>query len=266
MLNIFLYSMIREAIPSDKIHILKFCKNTFSWGDYIKDVWDYWLSEGKLLVIEKNTPIGICHAVFSINQVWIEGIRINSDYRRQGLASKLIKKVELIAIQKKIPISLMLIDVQNALSLLMAQNLDYKIYQNWYFYSLLPQKNITDEIFFGNIIQENEFSHYVKSWRWLPLDKEILFYLDSKNFIVYSTKKGQRTIAILEDSEHFEKTLIVTLFAGSKSNTMNILSFLQNYGFEKNYRRVQILTKESLPKFRKLEHKILFHLMQKLLS
>ena len=266
MLNIFSYSMIREAIPSDKLHILKFCKNTFSWGDYIKDVWDFWLSEGNLLVIEKNIPVGICHAVFSLNQVWIEGIRINSDYRRQGLASKLVKKVELMAIQKQIPISLMLIDVQNTLSLLMAQNLDYKIHQTWHFYSLLPQKNTNNEISFGNIIQENDFSHYVKSWRWLPLDQEILLSLDSKNFIVYSSKKGQRTIAILEDSEHFEKTLIVTLFAGSKSNTMNILSFLQNYGFEKNYRRIQILTKESLPKFRKLEHKILFHLMQKLLS
>ena len=198
--------------------------------------------------------------------MWIEGIRINSDYRRQGLASKLVKKVEFLAIQKQIPISFMLIDVQNTLSLLMAKNLDYKIHQTWHFYSLLPQKNINAEISFGNIIQENEFSHYVKSWRWVPLDKETLFSLESKNFIVYSSKKGQRAIAILEDSEHFEKTLIVTLFAGSKNNTINILSFLQDYGFEKNYRRVQILTKESLPKFRKLEHKILFHLMQKLLS
>jgi len=258
--------MIREALPSDKLHILKFCKNTFSWGDYIKDVWDYWLSEGNLLVIEKSTPIGICHAVFSINQVWIEGIRINSEYRRQGLASKLIKKVESLAIQKQIHVSFMLIDVQNTLSLLMAQNLDYKIYQTWRFYSLLPQKNTNYRISFGNIIKENEFSHFVKSWRWLPLDRKILSSLGSKNFIVYSSENGKKAVAILEDSEHFEKTLIATLFAGSKNNTTNIISFLQNYGFEKNYQRVQILTKESLPEFRKLEHKILFHLMQKLLS
>lgn len=70
----------------------------------------------------------------------------------------------------------------------------------------------------------------------------------------------------MEDSEHFEKTLIVTLFAGSKNNTMNIISFLQNYGFEKKYQRLQILTKETLPEFKNLEQKISFHLMQKLLS
>ena len=258
--------MIRAANIADKIPILKFCKDTFSWGDYIEQVWDHWLSEGNLLLFEKQSQIGICHAFFSTGQLWIEGIRINPIFRRQKIASKLVKFAESIGQQKDIQLSFMLIDIENSSSLLMAISLDYSISQTWNFYSLLPQKNITDEIFFGNIIQENEFSHYVKSWRWLPLDKEILFYLDSKNFIVYSTKKGQRTIAILEDSEHFEKTLIVTLFAGSKSNTMNILSFLQNYGFEKNYQRIQILTKESLPEFRKLEHKISFHLMQKLLS
>ena len=40
--------------------------------------------------------------------------------------------------------------------------------------------------------------------------------LNSKNCIVYSKKDKNQAIAILEDSEHFEKTLIVTLFAGSE--------------------------------------------------
>jgi hypothetical protein len=257
---------IRKANSSDKLHILKFCKNTFSWGDYIKDVWDYWLSEGNLLVIGKTVPIGVCHAFFSKKQVWIEGIRINSDLRRQGLASNLIKKVESLAISRKILISLMLIDTENLPSLLMAQNLGYKINQTWKFYSLLPQKNNSQEISFGKIIQNKEFSHYVKSWRWIPLDNEKLSSLNSKNCIVYSKNEGKKTIAILEDSEHFKKTLIVTLFAGSKRNTLSVISYIQNLGFEKKYQRLQILTKETLPEFRNLEYKISFHLMQKLLS
>ena len=258
--------VIRKAKSSDKSHILKFCKNTFSWGDYIKDVWDYWLSEGNLLVIERIIPIGICHAVFSKNQVWIEGIRINSDFKRQGLASNLIIKVESLAIQKQIPISLMLIDSKNSASILMAQSLGYQKNQTWKFYSLLPQENNSHEISYGNLIRNNEFSHYVKSWRWVPLDNKTLSYLTSKNCIIHSKKDKNKATAILADSEHFEKTLIVTLFTGSKSNTMNIISFLQNFGFEKKYQRLQILTRETLPEFRNLEHKISFHLMQKLLS
>jgi len=258
--------VIRQANSSDKSHILKFCTNTFSWGDYIKDVWDYWLSEGSLLVIEKNTPLGICHALFSKNQVWIEGIRINPDFRRQGLASQLIKKVESLAMAKQIPYSFMLIEAQNNLSLLMAQNLNYKINQTWNFFSLLPEKNTYDQVSFGNVIKEKEFSHYIKSWRWIPLDEETLASLNSRNCIIYSIKNGKKTIAILEDSEHFEKTLIVTLFAGSTENTQSVISFLQNYAFEKKYQRVQILTKETLPKINNLEYKISFHLMKKLLS
>ena len=41
------------------------------------------------------------------------------------------------------------------------------------------------------------------------------------------------------------------------------ISFLQNHAIEKNYERIQILTKEKLPAFDTLEHKISFHLMKK---
>ena len=258
--------LIRKAKFSDKPHVLKFCQNTFSWGDYIQDVWDYWISEGILLVAEKNTPLGVCHAVFSKRQVWIEGIRINPDFRRKGLASNLIIRAESLAIKKQIPASLMLIDAENSSSLLMAKNLGYVINQTWNFYTLLTQKNDSHEVSFGKIISSNEFSHYVKSWRWLPLDPDAISLLDSKNSIIFSKKEGEKTVAILEESEHFEKTLIVTLFAGSKHNTVNVVSFLQNYGFEKNYKRIQVLTREILPEVKNLEKKISFHLMQKLLS
>ena len=77
---------------------------------------------------------------------------------------------------------------------------------------------------------------------------------------------GKNSIAILTDSEHFDKTLIVTLFSGSQNTTFQVISFLQNYGMEKNYERIQILTKEQLPIFDSLEHKILFHLMKKSLA
>ena len=74
---------------------------------------------------------------------------------------------------------------------------------------------------------------------------------------------GKNSIAILTDSEHFDKTLIVTLFSGSQNTTLQLISFLQNYGIEKNYERIQILTQEQLPFFDSLEQKISFHLMKK---
>ncbi len=74
---------------------------------------------------------------------------------------------------------------------------------------------------------------------------------------------GKNSIAIIGDYKHLDKTLIVTLFSGSFDTLSNIISYLQNYAMEKNYERIQILTKEKLPLFDNLEYKISFNLMKK---
>jgi hypothetical protein len=76
---------------------------------------------------------------------------------------------------------------------------------------------------------------------------------------------GKISVAIVGDYKHHEKTLIVTLFSGSFETLSNIISYLQNYAIEKNYERIQILTKEKLSSFDSLEYKISFNLMKKTL-
>ncbi|MDH3311625.1 MAG: GNAT family N-acetyltransferase [Nitrosopumilus sp.] len=255
--------MIREAKTKDKIPILKFCKNTFSWGDYIEQVWDFWLSEGNLFVFEKQFPVGICHAFYTKDQVWIEGIRIDPNFRRQKIASELVMNAELVGKEKNVSLSYMLIDTQNFSSLKMADSLNYEIFQTWNFYSLLSKKNLDHKIQFEKSFNPKFYHHYVKSWRWLPIDDFTLsqFYKDKK--IITSSSFDNDSVAILTDSEHFDKTLIVTLFSGSENSVLEIISFLQNHAIEKNYERIQILTKEHLPTFDSLEYKISFHLMKK---
>ena len=58
--------------------------------------------------------------------------------------------------------------------------------------------------------------------------------------------KGETSFAIIGDYKHLAKTLIVTLFPGSVDSLSEILSYLQNYAFEKNYQRIQILTKQKI--------------------
>ena len=61
----------RLATSQDKDYVLNFCKNTFSWGDYIDRVWDIWISEPNsiLLVaeienhIKEKKPIAIAHGI-----------------------------------------------------------------------------------------------------------------------------------------------------------------------------------------------------------
>ena len=258
--------MIRNATMSDKIPILKFCKDTFSWGDYIDQVWDFWISEGYLFLFENQFPIGICHAFYSKDQIWIEGIRINPKFRRQKIASKLVTHAELLGKAKNVPFSYMLIDVENISSLSMATSLNYNIFQNWNFYSLMPKRNSNYDVYFEKSLNRHLCSHYVKSWRWLPIDDITLSTFYEQNKIIKSSLNNEHSIAILTDSEHFEKTLIVTLFSGAKNTTLQIISFLQNYAKENNHEKIQILTKEHLPPFDSLDNRISFHLMKKSLS
>jgi len=255
--------VIREANALDKIPILKFCKDTFSWGDYVEQVWDFWLSEGHLFLCEKQSPSGICHAFYSEDQVWIEGIRIDPNFRRQKIASKLVKHAETIGKEKNISFSYMLIDTENSISLSMANSLNYNIFQTWNYYSLDPKINPNHNVSFEESLNRQFYSHYVKSWRWLPIDDDTLISFYEQNNIVKSTLNGITSLAILTNSDHFDRTLIVTMFSNSEDSTLQLLAFLQNHAVEKNYERIQILTREKLPIYDSLECKISFHLMKK---
>ena len=257
---------IREAKQSDKNTVLEFCKNTFSWGDYIQDVWNYWIDEGNLFVIEQEKPVGVCHGYLKNNRIWIEGIRIHQSVRRQGLASKLVSNLESLAKSRGIYSSLMLIDTENCSSLCMAKQLGYEITETWKFYTLLPKQIKNTSVKFGTGIDKNLLSQYVKSWRWIKLDDVTINSLSKNHKIIFSNEDDHISFAILSDSEHFTKTLIVTLYSGSEKNTVNLISYLQNYGFENNYVRLQLLTREVLPEIKNLEYRISFYLMHKRLG
>ena len=176
--------MIRIAKESDKKSILKFCKNTFSWGDYIEQVWDYWLSENHLFLYEKEFPIGICHAFYSNDQIWIEGIRIEPSFRRKKIASELVKHAEFVGKEMGISQSYMLIDTENSSSLSMASSLDYEIFQTWNFYSLVPKHTENSNIEFENSLDLKLYPNYVKSWRWFPIDENALSKLSQQKKII----------------------------------------------------------------------------------
>ena len=254
---------IREATSFDKNLVLKFCKNTFSWGDYIDKVWSSWLDEGNLFLFETESPVGICHAFYFQNQIWIEGIRIDPNFQRQKIASKLVTHAELIGKNNNASFSYMLVDTENKKSIFLANSLNYKIFQIWNYYSLIPKKNSNFKIEFEKSVSSDIFPFYVDSWRWIKTTRNILSNLSTQNRIIKSNLNGKTSVAIIGDYKHLAKTLIVTLFSGSFDTSSDILYYLQNYAIEKNYERIQILTKENLPFFDSLEYKISFNLMKK---
>ncbi|MGB9723798.1 MAG: GNAT family N-acetyltransferase [Chloroflexia bacterium] len=84
---------IRRARPEDREVVLSFCAHTWEDGDYIPHVWEAWLAdeqgpllvgvwEGRVAAIEKITRA-------SADEVWLEGLRVDPQHRRKGLARAL---------------------------------------------------------------------------------------------------------------------------------------------------------------------------------
>lgn len=80
---------MRAARSQDKDAVLAFCQNTFSWGDYIAEVWERWLTDpnGQLLVgIVNDQPVSVMHVALHDDAAWLEGMRVHPAFRRQGIA------------------------------------------------------------------------------------------------------------------------------------------------------------------------------------
>ena len=84
---------VRSAQPEDKDIVLAFCTNTWDWGDYIDRVWDEWLVDphGELFVaVTDGRPTGVAHLhMVNATDAWLEGLRVDPNYRQQGIAKAL---------------------------------------------------------------------------------------------------------------------------------------------------------------------------------
>lgn len=85
---------IRPAQTSDKAQILTFCQHT--WDDevdYIPTVWDVWFADptGYILVADRDgQPVGMTRLVqLSDIEGWWEALRVDRDFRRQGIGHQL---------------------------------------------------------------------------------------------------------------------------------------------------------------------------------
>lgn len=84
---------VRRAREEDRDAVLAFSSQTWEWGDYIAYVWDEWLHDenGALFVATLDgQPVGIANLrILNASEAWLEGMRVDPDYRQQGIASAL---------------------------------------------------------------------------------------------------------------------------------------------------------------------------------
>lgn len=260
---------IRNATKSDKKPVLDFCQSPYSGIDYIANVWDFWLKDGTFLTMEhKGKPIGVCHASFSKNQVWIEGLRINPKFRQRGYGSSLVLKTEKIAKRKNYKISRMIISNGNKKSINLSKSLGYKIEDKWYLYNIKPKRKESKAILainpkqIANLIESETYS---KSWKWFAVDKSVISNLiQRRKILVFIQNKKSLAVGIWNNSEIDDDVLQVGYLNGTKSGMKNILYYIQNKGYEQNSRRIQVLAQQKIKlKMKDLDKRMLFCLMKK---
>jgi GNAT superfamily N-acetyltransferase len=89
---------IRPARPEDRPAMEHITAHTWEDGDYIPQVWDEWLGDekGEMTVGEWGGPGGPVVALSKITaqpegQIWLEGMRVDPDYRERGIASRFLQ-------------------------------------------------------------------------------------------------------------------------------------------------------------------------------
>ena len=85
---------IRPAQPDDRLAMERICAHTWEWGDYVPDVWDDWLAdeEGMPIVGElEGRVVALSRFRFQgPDQIWLEGMRVDPEYRRRGIGRKFL--------------------------------------------------------------------------------------------------------------------------------------------------------------------------------
>lgn len=83
---------IRPARADDAPAIAEFTAETFEWGDYIPEVFLHWLEseDGRVMVAvdasDKAVALGR-GLMMSPTELWMQGARVSTEWRRQGIAS-----------------------------------------------------------------------------------------------------------------------------------------------------------------------------------
>ncbi|HYZ51150.1 MAG TPA: GNAT family N-acetyltransferase, partial [Nitrososphaeraceae archaeon] len=208
----------RRAEQSDKNSVLRFCTNTFEWGDYIEEVWDVWYADpnGYLMIAEENEVIAaVSHAYLcpNMNRVWLEGVRVNPNFRRRAIGTELIKKMVQYGKEQGAQEAAGLVSVKNVASQGMMDKNGFTVTSRWiYCYSStkiyqgpdIGQATIAtlkDKETIRSYLKQSEIfraaaANYVDFWRWyhLDIDSDVLHNLIDNRKIIITTNHNHSII------------------------------------------------------------------------
>jgi ribosomal protein S18 acetylase RimI-like enzyme len=259
---------IRPAKRSDKDEILHFCVNTFSWGDYINRVWDYWYAEknGQLFVgvSDSGEKIAMSHVAICPEGkgIWLEGVRVRSDHRRSHVATMLLTNMLEYGKHKGAQEASAIVDATNLASQRMMEKNGFKIISKWKYCSAAGTAkhhvssariaNAADIDDIWRYLQQSQIywlsgKRYVKSWHWYIFDRTALlnFVKDDRVIMAGQPVSG---IAIINRRGYWDRTnilQIVYLDIASASSLRDLVSFITNLYLDGKFESLHLVCYDS---------------------
>ena len=257
---------IRRAREEDKDPVLEFCKGTFSWGDYISEVWDKWNSSGTLYVCEKKgTVLGVYHIAFLSGGAWLEGMRVHPAYRKMGLGTMMMRHAESVIRGGTVRL---VIESQNAPSIKLVMSVGYRPEEEWRLYNMVPEEQDSRAEVAARppVLADLAGSGtYADSWRWIPLGvAEIERLVALGRVLVLKGGTKASAVGVWNRSDDFSKTFQVVLVGGSRDGMREILRRAQDMARRSLCEKIQVFAPEKIPlDLAFLEKKSKFVLMRK---
>jgi len=263
---------VRKARISDREAVFKFCQKTWSWGDYIPEVWDKWLKEkhGRVFVATINgVPVGISHlSTDKPHEVWLSGARTDPKFRRMGVATAITKKCLEYAKKKGTKVARLVTESDNVAARTLVQKLGFKqiaefvemetekIMKENSTNSKWAEENETEAIW--DYLQNSEAYHaaaglYTVLFHWFSLEKSDLEqFIKQRKAIVHRNEEGKIDgLTLIDDatSKEWRKNTIQTCYIDGDSNAvLDMIKFLKShcyiakikriYGFTCNYKPI----------------------------
>lgn len=257
---------IRPARRSDKDEILSFCINTFSWGDYIDRVWDYWYTEknGQLFVVESGgEKIAMSHVAICPEGkgIWLEGVRVRPDHRRSYVATRLLTKMLEYGRRKGARQASAIVGATNFASQSLMEKNGFKIVSKWMYYSIVgtPHQesnariaNADDIVDIWQYLQQSKIyrlsgKRYVKSWRWYAFDRRALLNFVKEERVIV-TGRPIDGIAIINKCGYWDRANIlqvVYLDVVPASSLRELISFMMNLYLNGKFDGLQLVCYDS---------------------
>ena len=244
---------VREARASDREAVLKFCEKTWSWGDYIPEVWDRWLKEekGRVFVATINgVPVGISHlSCLRSDEVWLSGARTDPNYRRRGVMTAITKKCLEYAKTKNAKVARLVTDFDNVAARAVLKKLKFRPVAEFIETSsekITVEKTessrwacIDETETLWNYLQRSEVYRksaglYTVLFHWFSLRREDLKrFVHQQKVIVHENSRGiVDGLMLIDDAtarEWRESTLQTCYIDGDYKAVLDMTRFLKNH-------------------------------------